>query len=579
MSDKTIDYTHMELKDFMSFISTGSYGIPNFQRDYVWEKEKIVNFVNSILDDEPFGFIINWKTPNSLIETRNEIIKDLSENSQKTDTYIIDGQQRLTSLFSLFSNNKLKGRQTITGTKIHKMKLTLNSIHFNVNSMKFEKSKNKKIKDIQIPVYDAIGAWHSTLEDIEKNINENNEYSFYTEEEKQLIISRIKEVNKKLRKVKVGMINLEGYNIDEVIEIFNKINTQGKKLSIFEIINSKWHAAGVNLENEFAELIDYSSDNLMGEMDNVIPMDAFFLVVNNDPIISGKDKFEYNINFNLDEMNKIISKFKASFKMAIDFLRDKSFSSRTLPSKLIIKWLSYLYFKNNNKKLNYNQSNIVFKYISLLSLNSFYSSSTNTRMKENIDFVNYLLENNTIKMKKIFDSFRLKNISKEDIIDIEYKTTTMVSYLVKHLLYNKSFDLKNGTTISIAKSKDIDIHHLFAKKAKTKNNKTYDSEYENEINSIANLMPIESSTNKDFIKNKLPSVYYEELKKENKYLDENLKCCFINVELFKGDQFLKFIDDRAKNISSFMNGNYFEYDSLFEDISDIDNKSKDTNNK
>lgn len=561
---KKIDYQKEALASLMSKIHSGSISVPNFQRDYVWETERMVNFLNSLLNEEPFGFIINWSAPNLKIETRNEIIKSLSSESGGIKSYIIDGQQRLTSLFSIFQSREIIKMEVPEDSKLNEIKKSINSIHFNLTTKMFCKKRIKKSNDIQIPIYNFIDKWDSVLNTEE--IIKFNDYPNLSDKEKMKIISTMTEINTKLRKTEVGIIHLNGYSIDEVIDIFDKINTQGKKLSIFEIINSKWYSRGISLENEFHVLKDYSTKNYINDLDNIIPLDSFFLIVDdNKPIISGKEKFEYETNFNIEEMREKILKFKDSFKKAIDFLKDKGFSSRTLPSKLIIKWLTYLFYKNDNNKLNSNQSSIVFKYICLISLNSFYSSSTNNRIKDNIEFVDNLLDKKFDKIKSIFDSFDLNDISDNDIKAIKYKSTTMLSFLVKHLLYKRSYDLRNGTTISIANLKDIDMHHLFAKKTKTETGETYDSIYKEKINSIANLMPIDSKTNQEFIKNEEPSKYYDLLKKENNDLDKHLEFCFINVDFFKGNNFIDFLNDRSKNIADYLNNNYFEYESLFKE--------------
>ncbi len=81
-------------------IANGTIKIPQFQRDFVWSKAKSAKLLDSIVKGYPIGTFILWKTNERLRSIRNLGGVSLPE-TPKGDAikYVLDGQQRLTSLF------------------------------------------------------------------------------------------------------------------------------------------------------------------------------------------------------------------------------------------------------------------------------------------------------------------------------------------------------------------------------------------------------------------------------------------------------------------------------------------------
>lgn len=82
-------------------IERGRIKVPQFQRDFVWTKEKSAKLLDSILKGYPIGTFILWKTKEQLRVVRNLGSFALPETPEGDFVdYVLDGQQRLTSLFA-----------------------------------------------------------------------------------------------------------------------------------------------------------------------------------------------------------------------------------------------------------------------------------------------------------------------------------------------------------------------------------------------------------------------------------------------------------------------------------------------
>ena len=97
------------ITDLINDVKRGYIKIPQFQRDFIWPKEKAANLMDSIVKSYPIGTIILWKTKETLRSVRNLGGVSLPETpSGDFIQYVLDGQQRLTSIFASLIGAKVK---------------------------------------------------------------------------------------------------------------------------------------------------------------------------------------------------------------------------------------------------------------------------------------------------------------------------------------------------------------------------------------------------------------------------------------------------------------------------------------
>jgi uncharacterized protein with ParB-like and HNH nuclease domain len=91
----------MTYSSLISDIEKGQIRIPQFQRDFVWTKQKSASLIDSIIKGYPIGTFIFWRTKDRLRSIRsigNINVPNLIEG--EFVDFVLDGQQRLTSLFA-----------------------------------------------------------------------------------------------------------------------------------------------------------------------------------------------------------------------------------------------------------------------------------------------------------------------------------------------------------------------------------------------------------------------------------------------------------------------------------------------
>ena len=202
--------------------------IPTFQREFVWEPENIQKLWDSIFRFYPIGSILYWVTDNYLHTHRKlggfEFPHDEDTVRKfKEWAYILDGQQRATSLLVSIrgGKGKVKDDENFDYT-----------LYFNATDATFffakelEKRKSKVNPAFLIRLKDVPkGEFLDFYEKISKEQGINEE-----------IKANIKQLYRIFTDYKLVLIKIQGVDVDEVCEIFERVNQEGKKLDPVDII-------------------------------------------------------------------------------------------------------------------------------------------------------------------------------------------------------------------------------------------------------------------------------------------------------------------------------------------------------
>ena len=120
-----------QYKDLIRELEKGVIQIPQFQRDFVWSLEKTTGLLDSILRGYPIGTFILWKTTNRLNSVKSIGDKKLpNAPTDKSIEYVLDGQQRIASLYAAYVGIKLKKEGERTVTDYNKIYVDLEKFHY-----------------------------------------------------------------------------------------------------------------------------------------------------------------------------------------------------------------------------------------------------------------------------------------------------------------------------------------------------------------------------------------------------------------------------------------------------------------
>lgn len=241
---KRVDYS---LENLLTYIDIGDIGLPDIQRPFVWKNTKIRDLFDSMYRGFPVGYFLFWANQGA---DKTRSIGSGSKVHETPNRLIVDGQQRLTSLYAVFRG------QVVLDENYQKRQI---EIAFHPRSGKFEVADNSIRRDPEwIPNISVLWAeGQSSRKLINNFIDKLAEREPLSEVEEEQIGDNIQQlINLKVYPFTALEI-AESVDEEQVAEIFVRINSEGKKLNqadfILTLLSVFWHDGRLALENFCAD--------------------------------------------------------------------------------------------------------------------------------------------------------------------------------------------------------------------------------------------------------------------------------------------------------------------------------------
>lgn len=230
------DVYSTSVENIISWIKSGEVAIPEIQRPFVWDATKVRDLMDSLYKGFPVGYIIVWKNPDVRL-------KDGSISTGKK--ILIDGQQRITAMQAAIAGQMV----TDASYKKKPIRIAFNPIEevFEVCNSAIEKN-SRWIPDISRVFDVTFNPWAFVGEYCQANGLVGQESSINNTLMK---LTSIKAIN-------LGVTEIsQSLSIDDVTEIFIRINSQGVVLSQADFAMSKISSDDRYGGNETRKMIDY----------------------------------------------------------------------------------------------------------------------------------------------------------------------------------------------------------------------------------------------------------------------------------------------------------------------------------
>ena len=238
MSSQSYSVNQLMVDDLLSMIRIGDIAIPEIQRPFVWQDNKVTELIDSLYKGYPIGYIITWKSPNAKL-------KDGSKSEGKK--ILIDGQQRITALRAAILGETVKRDDYSNKT----IRVAYDPIeHKFATSGSVETNNPRWIKDIS-PILNGQKKLHSFVREYCQLNPTIDEDLIYDE------IDALRDILKR----PVGVIELPGsLDIEIVTEIFIRINSKGVTLNQADFVMSTIAANESYGGNMLRKCIDHFSE-------------------------------------------------------------------------------------------------------------------------------------------------------------------------------------------------------------------------------------------------------------------------------------------------------------------------------
>ena len=330
--------TNYGIHTYLENLLRKDYQIPTFQREVVWERDNVKKLWDSVYRFYPIGSILIWKTDLKLHNHREIGGHQIADLNNRTEyQYILDGQQRTTSLLTSLYGGRIKGKEDFD--PILYIDLTIEDI----DEIDDESYKRRFLFWAEIDDKDGSLRPHTglkkkyeegliiKLQDVRKDFEgiegklQMGAFSDYHHPIRQ----RLRDIRAVLDNYRISFIELKGIQVSQVCQIFERINQAGKSLSIFDIVVAKTFRTQTKEYGAFylRELIDDFRNVLEGhfkELDNLTYLQIISVLINqhveNSGIHNITDKYLNDIK--ASQIEEVWDQSKKAFRKTYDFFEN-----------------------------------------------------------------------------------------------------------------------------------------------------------------------------------------------------------------------------------------------------------------
>lgn len=297
------------LQNIMDEVASGSIKIPVFQRDFVWNAAMMIELFDSIRRGYPIGSLLLWR-PEIEFKTKKFIGPFLIVKSAKNKSYVLDGFQRITTLFSALANPKKTQYEDSNSLKDFAVYYDLR-----VKEFTFRRGRKNEFSPYLLPLYKAVDTFEflDFLRDLENVILDRYETN--------QLIENAKEINKILYDYEIPFVEIRGGDIKSAVEIFSRINSTGTEISQDFMLS----ALSYNQETDFL-LSDYITEFI-----NSLSVYGFENLKRDtvlNCIANSQGKIYFDIRFNelvKYNMERLTENAFQNIQHAVAFLHDQLF--------------------------------------------------------------------------------------------------------------------------------------------------------------------------------------------------------------------------------------------------------------
>jgi len=553
------------LTEILDDIAAGRIQLPDFQRGWVWDDTHIQSLIASLSLSYPIGAVMLLEAGGVPFKPRLFAGVNL-QPAPKPKKLVLDGQQRLTSMYLSLRSGQPVPTRTEKGDDIRR-------VYFLDMTKCLDPTVDREEAVISVP--ETLQVTSDFGRKVERDLSKPEfQYAkrlcpvalffdptgymnwkmgfaqhYAQNPEAAMFLMRFdQEIWLRFQQFKVPAIELtQDTPREAVCQVFEKVNTGGVTLTVFELMTATFAADEFNLRDNWDARCDRltAKHDVLKAIDGTSFLTAVTLLANYRQHLATKSAVSCKradvLRLALTDFKNLETQLEQGFKRAAELLaEEKIFDERSLPYATQLIPLAAICAYLDDRTTQHGVKQKLLRWYWSGVLGELYGGANETRfamdMQDVVAWVNGGSEPRTVR-DTTFAPTRL--LSLQSRLAAAYKG--LAALLMKH----GGRDFVSGTPIDLNTyfNNAVDIHHIFPRiwceKQKLPKEKW---------NSVINKAPLAAGTNR-FISGDAPSIYLSRIQKAKQVapnsLDEFLASHVIPVAALREDDFDTFIRLRA----------------------------------
>ena len=572
---ETFDSKKISLTELLNNIQKGKIQLPDFQRGWVWDDNRIKGLLASVIKSFPISVVTLLETGENVSFKTKPVEGATPSIEVKPEYLILDGQQRLTSLYQAIITNRVVKTRNAKGYEILRWyyidmekamdpNLDLEEAIFSINENKIItknlgrevvldlSTSDKEYENLMYPVcmIDEFKLWRRGFLSY---WNHDPEKSIFLDKFEEYVIDNYSHYD-------VPVIEMKKENSKEAVcQVFEKVNTGGVSLTVFELLTATYAASGFDLKHDWEEIKSQFSEikvlkftsntdiiqavTLLSTYKKRIAAQQSGLETEKQPAVSAKRKnmLELKVEDYKTNRDEIVNGFITAAKILIDnhifTARDLPYTTQLIPMSAIIAVLG----DNVN---NLGSRKKLMRWFWCGVFGELYGAANETRYALDIQQVVEWILRDGAEPQTIYDSI----FSPSRLNTLRTRNSAAYKGIYARLMDENTKDWLSGSKIDNMSyfQESIDIHHIFPRHWCENNHITRD-----DYDTIVNKTPLSKGTN-IFVGGEAPSKYLVRLENRaeatTEEIDDLLCTHLVNPVIIRTDDFYAFIADRKEQI-------------------------------
>ena len=548
-----------DLKDLLLQVQKGELQLPEFQRSWVWDDGKICKLIESITMGFPMGAVMFLETGGE-VNYKPRLFTGVESKmaSVKPDYLVLDGQQRLTTLFQVFmsqnpvetcwernKSNVIYRYYYIDMVKALDENEDREEAIISISDKKIKTSdigkvialdlttREKEYENLMFPLnlmFNPTEAMNWCLGMLQYYQNDPTKLALYQKFNTDIISSVIAY---KLPVIKV----LKNTSQSSVCQIFENVNRGGVPLNVFELVTASLAADGVELRQEWKSIKnDFSKFDVLRDIDGTAFITSMTLWDSYEKSIASGGKIGVKC-----KKKDVMALRSSVFKQKRDILKNGFIEAARFLIKQGVYAADNLPYNTQFIPLaaifayDLNHQHLLTNLPNLTKLSKWYWCGVFGELYGSANETRYNILPDTVS-RSSFHVMRL--------LSLQTRNSAAYKGVMALLLQDEPLDFLTAGKMTVATytSENTDIHHIFPASYCEKQNLPREK-----WNSVINKTMIYASTNRS-IGGVAPSRYIQAIlnhKIEKEELVRAISTHKINFNLLNEDNFDEFIIDRA----------------------------------
>ncbi len=554
------------LQDILRDIQVAKMQLPDFQRGWVWDDDHIRSLVASISLSYPIGAVMLLQTGGDGTQFLPRPVEGVVPvNGRKPEVLILDGQQRMTSLYLALMSGRAVPTRTDKGREIERlyyldirkcldpqedrMDAVISVPAERVITSDFGRKVELDLRTEELEyeqamfplatVFDSAGWRRGYQKKFRSDETRLDEWDAFETE----VLGRF-------QAYRVPTIELLRETPREAVcQVFEKVNTGGVTLTVFELMTATFAADSYNLRqdwdarkeilNQHPVLQDFDATSLLTA---VTLLASYKRNMGNGSAISCKRKDVLRLSLGDYRANTDAIK-DGLVKAARMLAREKIFDTKSLPYSTQLIPLSVICAMLEDRFENETVRNKLTRWFWCGVFGELYGGANESRYTFDVSEVLAWIDGGP-EPRTVRDA----NFAPVRLLSIQTRNSAAYKGLMALLMKAGCRDFLSGDTIELTSYFDlaVDIHHLFPRAHCEKENISSGL-----WNSSVNKSPLSARTNR-IIGGNAPSVYVSNLERNHTLapakLDAIVSSHLANPVLLRQDDFTGFLRDRATRL-------------------------------